>query len=50
VAHDGTINALRASFSGEDMGTADLTRNAHDSVTKFTYDGFKIASFEELGR
>jgi broad specificity phosphatase PhoE len=49
VAHDGTINAIRANFSGESMGTADLTRNAHDFVAKFTHDGSKVTSFNELG-
>lgn len=48
VAHDGTINAIRASFTGEDMGTADLTRNAHDYVAKFTHDGDKVISFDEF--
>lgn len=48
VAHDGTINAIRASFTGEDMGTADLTRNPHDFVAKFKYDRTKIVSFEEV--
>lgn len=49
IAHDGTINAIRADFTGEDMGTADLTRNAHDFVAKFTYDGNKVTSFNEVG-
>lgn len=45
VAHDGTINAIRASFSGENMGIADLTNNAHDSVTKFEYTD-RVVSFD----
>lgn len=48
VAHDGTINAVRASFTGEDMGTADLTRNAHDFVVKFEYEYGKIILFSEI--
>jgi len=47
VAHDGTINSIRAGFSGEDMGTADLVRNAHDFVAKFEYNDGKVLSFEE---
>lgn len=50
VAHDGTINAIRASFTGEDMGAADLTRNAHDFVGKFTFEDGIIANFEEVIR
>ncbi|HEY4161133.1 MAG TPA: histidine phosphatase family protein [Candidatus Saccharimonadales bacterium] len=49
TAHDGIINSVRAGFSGEDMGTADLVHNAHDFVAKFAYDGDKILSFEEVG-
>lgn len=48
VAHDGTINAIRASFTGEDMGTADLTRNSHDIAVKFVYDNGKVMSFDEV--
>ncbi len=48
VAHDGTINAIRASLTGEDMGTADLIRNSHDFVAKFVYDNGKVGSFEEV--
>jgi broad specificity phosphatase PhoE len=47
VAHDGTINAIRASFTSEGMGTADLTRNSHDFVAKFVYDG-RVVSYEKL--
>jgi broad specificity phosphatase PhoE len=35
VAHDSTINAVRANFTGETMGTADLTHNPHEFVAKF---------------
>lgn len=48
VAHDGTINAVRASFTGEDMGVADLTRNSHDLVAKFVYDNGQIVAFNEI--
>ncbi len=48
VAHDGTINAIRASFTGEDMGTADLTRNSHSYVAKFEWNEGKVVSFTEV--
>jgi broad specificity phosphatase PhoE len=48
VAHDGTINALRAAFTGEDIGTADLTRNPHDFVATFHFEDHKIVSFNEI--
>lgn len=47
VAHDGTINAIRGSFLGQSMGDADLTRNAHDAVARFTFEG-SVKSFEDL--
>jgi broad specificity phosphatase PhoE len=47
VAHDGTINAIRASFTGDNMGVADLTRNPHDFVAKFTFENGNITSYEE---
>jgi broad specificity phosphatase PhoE len=49
VAHDGTINAVRSAFTGETMGIADLTHNAHDFVAKFGYEDGKIISYEEVG-
>jgi alpha-ribazole phosphatase len=45
VAHDGTINSIRASFTGEDMGTADTVHNPHDFVAKFEYGNGKVISF-----
>ncbi len=47
-AHDGTINAVRASFEGTDMGHADAVHNAHDFVAKFTIADGTITSFEEV--
>lgn len=48
VAHDGTINAVRATYNNESIGIADLTRNPHDGVVRFEYDGDHVASFEVL--
>ena len=45
VAHDGTINTIRASFESEDMGNADSIHNSHDSVFKFTYSD-KVKSYQ----
>jgi broad specificity phosphatase PhoE len=48
VAHDGTINALRANFSNESMGDADTTHNAHDFVAKFSFADHMVMSFVEI--
>jgi broad specificity phosphatase PhoE len=48
VAHDGTINAIRASFSGESMGEADLVHNPYDVVAKFAISNGKVSSFTEV--
>ena len=48
VGHDGTINAIRASFAQENMGEADTTHNPHDYVAHFTVEDGKITSFEEV--
>lgn len=48
TAHDGTINAIRASFTGESMGEADATHNAHDFVAKFELSDGSITSFAEV--
>jgi broad specificity phosphatase PhoE len=48
TAHDGTINAISASFLGEEMGVADLTHNSHSFVAKFEVNNKKVASFEEV--
>ncbi len=48
VAHDGTINAIRASLEGESAGEADTVHNPHDLVVKFTFQNGKTTSFEEL--
>lgn len=48
VAHDGTINSIRANFTGETMGQADITHNPHDTVFRFTVEDGKITSFEPV--
>jgi alpha-ribazole phosphatase len=48
VAHDGTINAIRSKFSGEDIGVADLTRNPHEYVATFDFRENHIVSFGEV--
>ena len=48
VAHDGTINAIRASFLNQNIGIADLTKNDHDFVCRFAVDNREIVSFEEV--
>lgn len=48
VAHDGTINAVRSSFTGQEMGIVDLSHNAHDFAGKFTFENGKVLSFEEI--
>jgi broad specificity phosphatase PhoE len=48
VGHHGTINAIHASFTGEDMGTADANEKAHDFAAQFTVNNGSITSFTEL--
>jgi broad specificity phosphatase PhoE len=48
VAHDGPINAIHASFTQENIGTADATHHAHDFVAKFVYDNGKVISLDEV--
>jgi broad specificity phosphatase PhoE len=48
AAHDGTINAIRASFTGENIGIVDQTHHAHDFVGRFVYEDGKATSFEEV--
>lgn len=48
VAHDGTINAIKASYSQNAMGREDATHNAHDFVAKFEWDNGQVKSFSEL--
>lgn len=48
VGHHGTINAVHASFTGEDMGTADANEKTHDFVAKFTVANGSITSFTAL--
>lgn len=48
VGHDGTINAIRAGFSGRPIGVVEVeSSNPHAFVGKFTYDNHRIANFEE---
>ncbi len=48
VAHDGTINAIRAFFLKDDIDSSDDLDNAHDFVGKFIIENGKITSFEEI--
>lgn len=49
AAHDGTINAVHASFLNQDIGLVDAaSANAHDFVAKFVCNNDKITSFEEV--
>jgi len=48
AGHDGTINAVRSSFTGQAMGIVDRIHNAHDFVGTFTYDDGHILSFREV--
>jgi len=48
VAHDGTINALRANFDGESMGQADKTHNPQDVIFKIEFSGGKVTGFAQL--
>jgi broad specificity phosphatase PhoE len=48
TGHDGTINAINASFTKQDIGIVDLTHNPHDFVAKFTYDDGRVMSFDEV--
>lgn len=48
VAHDGTINALRARFNQTSMGQEDATHNSHDYVARFVWDSDQIRTFEEI--
>lgn len=49
VAHDGTINAVFASFTKQAIGLVDSTsNNAHDFVAKFAYENTQIIRFGEI--
>lgn len=49
VAHDGTINAVKATFSGQDIGIVDAqSANGHDFVAKFTVADGTVTSFAEV--
>lgn len=48
VAHDGTINAVKARFSQKNMGIEDTTHNSHDFVAQFTFTNNEITSFSEV--
>jgi broad specificity phosphatase PhoE len=48
AAHDGTINAIRAAHTKENIGVVDAVgANPHDIVARFTCSGGKITTFEE---
>jgi broad specificity phosphatase PhoE len=49
VAHDGTINAIRAAYNNESIGITDSTnRNEYDMVGRFEFDGSRVTSFTVL--
>jgi len=48
VAHDGTINAVKAGFSKQNIGSVDAAHSPHDFVAKFTVSGGTITSFTEI--
>ena len=48
VAHDGTINAVRASFTNEPMGEADQVHNPHDYAAKVEWDNGHVTAFDEV--
>jgi broad specificity phosphatase PhoE len=49
VAHDGTINAVYANYSGQDIGVVDSeSNNGHDFVAKFEWDNGKVISFTKI--
>jgi|SRR5665213_622027 len=48
VGHDGTINSIRASFTGANIADEDKVSNPHDFVGAFTYDNGAIQTFTEL--
>jgi broad specificity phosphatase PhoE len=50
VGHDGTINALRAVYSGEDIGVVDARAgNPHDIVLRMDWNDGRITALEEIG-
>lgn len=48
AAHDGTINAARASLTSESPGQADTVHNPLDTAFKFEVEIRKITTFEEV--
>jgi 2,3-bisphosphoglycerate-dependent phosphoglycerate mutase len=49
ATHDGVIKAIRTSFTGEDLGTHNMSQGyPHDFVGKFTIKDGRVASFEEV--
>lgn len=46
VTHDGVINALRASYTGNSLAEEDNTHNPHDFVGRFEWADGKIQSYE----
>jgi broad specificity phosphatase PhoE len=48
VAHDGTINALKANYFNYSMGKADKVHNPHDFVAKFSIENGAVLSFSEI--
>lgn len=48
VTHDGVINALRASYTGNSLAEEDNTHNPHDFVGKFEWADGKIQAYEVI--
>lgn len=48
VTHDGVINALRASYTGNNLAEEDNTHNPHDFVGKFVWADGKMQSYEVI--
>jgi broad specificity phosphatase PhoE len=49
VAHDGTINSVKADFTNTELGLIDTeAENAHDLVAKFMTNDGRIESFVEV--
>jgi len=48
VAHDGTINALRANLTGESAGQADTVHNPQDVIMQFTVESGRVTTLEQI--
>jgi probable phosphoglycerate mutase len=48
IAHDGTINAVRANLSGESAGQADTVHNPQDVIMQFTIEAGIVTAFNQI--